>query len=125
MGRHLVDGSAIIIDEITEPMPGDQRSRNRCFRSRDHHVAVQRRWEESQHTCAYLGLWHTHPESTPQPSTIDHEDWRRAMASGTFFGEWLHFFIIGTSAISAWAGTIDGMILPMKDTTEENRNGES
>lgn len=31
LGRHLRDGSAIIVDAITTPLPGDRQSRTRFF----------------------------------------------------------------------------------------------
>lgn len=32
---------------------------------------IQEQYEQSEHTCIYMGEWHTHPESNPTPSGVD------------------------------------------------------
>src|SRR5215510_10913306 len=72
LGRHLRDGSAIIVDEVTTPMRGDRRSRTRFHRGRRQHQAmIDQAWHTSSGTCTYLGEWHTHPEPIPTPSVVD------------------------------------------------------
>ncbi len=68
------------------------------------------RWAASHGTQTYLGLWHTHPESDPTPSTTDLRDWRQACRKDRYFGERLFFLIVGTSTIGVWQGDRNGNI---------------
>ena len=40
LGRHLRDGSAIIVDAVTVPMDGDRRARARFHRAQQRHQAA-------------------------------------------------------------------------------------
>ena len=103
LGRHLLDSSDIVIDEVTQPQSTDRRSRFGFFRSKKHEALAQERWRQSVKTAAYLGLWHTHPEEDPMPSAIDQADWRQAVACDTYDGERLFFPIVGTRCIRVWS----------------------
>lgn len=76
LGRYLVDSQAIVVDEITEPAPGDVRE-PRAFHRLDewHQVAVACAWANSDGRCHYLGEWHTHSEAVPVPSALDVASW--------------------------------------------------
>lgn len=112
LGRHLLHTSDIVIDEITEPMSGDRRSRFEFRRGQKSH---QRRsdevWEASGSTCVYLGEWHTHPEPDPTPSSTDLNDWRRRLRTDAFDGDALYFIIVGTQTIRAWEGARRGCVI--------------
>lgn len=110
LGRHLLDGSDIVVDEVTIPQRGDKRGRYAFFRSSDHQKMVMTRWTVSHGTQTYLGLWHTHPESDPTPSTTDLRDWRRACRKDRYFGERLFFLIVGTGTTGVWQGDRNGNI---------------
>ena len=47
------------------------------FDAAPHQQAALARWRQSDGTIDYLGEWHTHPEHSPSPSTIDTGGWRR------------------------------------------------
>lgn len=105
LGRHLVASPHRVVDDITEPMTGDKRSRYQFKRGHSSHQRrIDAAWEASGATCAYLGEWHTHPESIPNPSSIDLDDWRRRLLEDLFDRDILHFIIVGTHAIRAWEG---------------------
>ena len=71
-------GSHLHVTEATAPLASDQASRTRFFRSAaPHQQAALARWRQSDGTIDYLGEWHTHPEHSPSPSTIDTGGWRR------------------------------------------------
>ena len=71
-------GSHLHVTEATAPLVSDQASRTRFFRSAaPHQQAALARWRESGGTMDYLGEWHTHPEHSPSPSTIDTGGWQR------------------------------------------------
>jgi len=104
LGRQFENKLSITIDEITTPFKSDKRSRNSFYRSKSHHNYAVKRWEESDGYCLYLGLWHTHPEAIPIPSSIDYVDWTKAINQGDFDGKNLFFIIIGTEQVRCWQG---------------------
>lgn len=109
LGRYLLASSDIVVDEITEPMAGDVRSRFQFRRGRDNHQRhVDDAWHTSRGTCVYLGEWHTHPEPAPTPSSTDLHDWRRRLRADVFDGDALYFIIVGTRDIRAWQGARAG-----------------
>lgn len=104
LGRYILDSADIVIDYATEPMKGDRRSRCRFFRAqRPHQSLIDRAWQDSGGTCAYLGEWHTHPEAVPIPSSLDKSDWRRKILTDQFSGSIL-FLIVGIKKIRVWEG---------------------
>jgi len=104
LGRQFVNKADIVVDEITAPLITDKRSRYRFYRSKGHNDFAVERWKESNGTCLYLGLWHTHPEGVPSPSSLDLDDWKKAMHKGKFEGNNLFFIIVGTEQICCWKG---------------------
>lgn len=103
LGRHIVESTDVVVDEITLPMAGDRRSRRRFFRGKaGHQEVVDRLWQESNGTCVYLGGWHSHPEADPTPSDVDFEDWKRRLREDVFDSDDLYFVIVGTEILRAW-----------------------
>ena len=75
-------GSHLHVTEATVPLLSDHASRTHFFRSAaPHQEAALVRWRESGGTIDYLGEWHTHPEHSPSPSTIDTDGWQRICSS--------------------------------------------
>lgn len=120
LGRHLLDSRDVVVDEVTTPQSADRRSRFGFFRSRRHEALAQERWRQQAGTSAYLGLWHTHPERDPTPSSVDYQDWQQAVAGDAFEGDRLFFPIVGTNFIRVWTLSRRGTF---KQLQEENRNG--
>jgi integrative and conjugative element protein (TIGR02256 family) len=113
LGRHLRDGSAIIVDNITTPLPGDRRSRTRFYRAqRRHQAVIDEAWHTSNGTCTDLGEWHTHPEPIPMPSGVDWTDWKRRLRSDQY-SEPIFFVIVGTQQVAAWEGRRDSVLMPL------------
>lgn len=102
LGRHLLDSYDVVIDEISTPQSSDRRSRYGFFRSAKHEKLARKRWLEENSTSAYLGIWHTHPEPDPTPSSVDQRDWQQAVAGDTYEGDRLFFPIVGTHCIRIW-----------------------
>jgi integrative and conjugative element protein (TIGR02256 family) len=107
IGRHLIGGTAVVCDTVTEPFADDVRSRFGFVRNAEPHSSIVRIvWEVTDGRINGLGNWHTHAEPDPKPSRVDFDDWRGWMrnqiaagAGGTGF-----FVIVGTERIRAWAG---------------------
>jgi integrative and conjugative element protein (TIGR02256 family) len=66
------------VTTATEPRESDSRARTR-FDRRDasHHRAAIDAWHTSGGTMDYVGEWHTHPETSPRPSSLDLFEWRK------------------------------------------------
>lgn len=117
LGRHLLETSNVVIDEVTAPQKADKRSRFGFFRSHQHSALAQAKWAASQGTAAYLGLWHTHPERDPTPSYVDRNDWAQAVAMDSFHGEELFFPIVGTERIRVWTKSRCGSIRELDEVS--------
>ena len=91
-----------MVDEVTVPQSTDRRTRFSFFRSKKHEAIAKERWQAEASTLAYLGLWHTHPEDSPTPSSVDRSDWEQAVAKDTFDGPRLFFPIVGRKEIRVW-----------------------
>ena len=104
IGRHLLESENLVVDQITEPSWWDKRFRTFFYRSSSHNKILYEAWSESDKTQTLIGLWHTHPEPVPIPSTVDWNDWRRTIGHGDFTGESLFFLIIGNLKVRAWQG---------------------
>lgn len=105
LGRFIKGTDDIVVDRVTVPMQGDRRSRFGFFRNpTPHQVAIDEAWIQSDHTCNYLGGWHTHPEPCPVPSRRDTRDWKRALRREVFDSRSLLFAILGTEELRVWEG---------------------
>lgn len=94
-------GNHLHIAAISSPQPGDRQHRFGFYRqARSHQRIALRHWKEEHQTMDYLGEWHTHPEVSPTPSSIDTGEWRRLCESRTMA---MVFLILGT-ADTVWVG---------------------
>jgi integrative and conjugative element protein (TIGR02256 family) len=122
MGRHLLDSHDVVVDEVSTPQDADRRSRCNFFRSREHEQVARQRWRQEYSTSAYLGLWHTHPERDPMPSSVDRNDWQQAVADDTYEGDRLFFPIVGTHCIRVWTLSRRGSFRELKLEDNDARN---
>lgn len=104
MGSYLNSNGALLIDNYTVPQKEDRQGRHSFYRSEAHDALVKDIWKKSDHKTTYLGLWHTHPEPIPNYSHVDANDWRNALNTSRYDGNFLFFFIVGTSSIRCWVG---------------------
>ncbi len=104
VGRHLLNGDDLAVDIVTKPTSGDLRSLYGFYRSEMHQSLLERAWAASDNTATYLGNWHTHPEPVPTPSSVDYQDWNRALSHDTYEGNNLFFVIVGQKKIRCWEG---------------------
>ena len=107
LGRYLRGGFDLVVDQVTVPFPGDERSRyGFSLLDAGHQRALEAAWKASGGTCCYLGHWHTHAEAYPTPSAIDLNDWHRRLRdpAETLPDEARFFVIVGTREIRVWEG---------------------
>jgi integrative and conjugative element protein (TIGR02256 family) len=112
LGRRLAGGH-VVVDEITEPIPTDVRSRFAFHRSAEHQAEIDAAHERSGGTCNWLGEWHTHAEPDPRPSEVDLADWQRRAREDTYDAEELIFVIVGTEHTRAWTCDRLGTVAPL------------
>ena len=96
-------GQHLVVTSISEPGPGDIRTRNRIERKGRHHQQkVDDLFQESEGFLVYLGEWHTHPEDLPQPSSTDIKSW----LTGLVATEPMLMLIVGRKGV--WVGKKHG-----------------
>ena len=100
----------IVIHAISEPGPGDVRTRFTVVRKGPHHQALVNELHlKSGGTMNYLGEWHTHPERFPTPSSTDKSSWKKDIVPS----ESMVLIIVGQYAI--WCGKkISSKIFPLR-----------
>jgi integrative and conjugative element protein (TIGR02256 family) len=70
-------GPHLHINEATFPMRWDIGSRFAFQRSAGGHRQIAlNRWHQSNRTIDWVGEWHSHPEASPSPSSIDIRSWK-------------------------------------------------
>ncbi|MEZ4961940.1 MAG: Mov34/MPN/PAD-1 family protein [Saprospiraceae bacterium] len=103
LGRYIKDSTDVVIDCISTPQRNDKRTRFSFFKNKkEHQNIVNKAWAESNGTSNYLGEWHTHPEPSPTPSSVDKQTWLRQVVESTFENDSLFFIIVGTTDIAAF-----------------------
>ena len=77
-------GPHLHVTDLTTPQSGDRRTQFGFDRKDERHQAYAlTKWRQSGGQLDYVGEWHTHPENTPTPSTIDIREWRIICANHT------------------------------------------
>lgn len=103
------DASGLIITSAAGPNAGDRRSRHSW--NPDTTAADLVRHNEFTQGRHAVGLWHTHPEMSPTPSSLDRETTREYLKS--FLGQRSRYLmvIIGnrgkTPSMAVWAFTCE------------------
>lgn len=93
------------ITNLTTPMPKDKASRTQYCREDPGHVKrLKSLYNLSSGKLNLIGEWHTHPERTPTPSSIDLNQWRKLQKKWP--GQVTIFLILGTTGF--WVGDGSG-----------------
>lgn len=92
----------ISLEYVTCPQPLDIRDRvNFKIRDSTHKILLLRAQTKKSF---YMGVWHTHPQTIPNPSTIDWDDWYDTLIKDKTASEYVFFLIAGTESIRVWVG---------------------
>lgn len=92
-------GAHFEIVHATGPFPTD--TRRRFFFQREsagHQEEAVSWWASNNEQVDHIGEWHTHSQSSPQPSTIDLHEWTRLVGAARSPVPMLAI-IVGTSAL--------------------------
>lgn len=105
LGRYINNSPDVVVDEVTGPLPGDERTLCTFYRdAKAHQDVINERWHSSGGTCNYLGEWHTHAEPAPTPSVIDFTDWKQRLEKDFVDAPFVLFVIVGTERILVCEG---------------------
>ena len=55
----------------------------------------------------YIGVWHTHPQIIPDPSTVDWDDWNDTLIKDRTASKYVFFLIAGIKGIRVWVGNFE------------------
>ena len=120
VGAYDAEIECLRLTDMSFPCPGDQQFRFGFFRKTDGHQEIMDQlWEESGHTKAYLGEWHSHDQDIPIPSVVDCQNWKRIAKRNHNFDE-CYFMIIGKQTFIIWAVINDAIF----EIYRENSNAE-
>jgi len=99
--RHEITGN-ISLEYVTYPQRLDILSRS-CFKIKDpiHKIVLLKAQAKKSF---YMGVWHTHPQTIPEPSSIDWDDWNDTLIKDKTPCEYVFFLIAGTECIRVWVG---------------------
>lgn len=102
VGYEHKDTGNIVLEKVSVPHLLDHRTRTR-FDMRDisHKMFLLK---EKHHKSFYMGVWHTHPQSTPTPSPIDWDDWINTLRVDKTACDFMFFIIAGTHGTRVWVG---------------------
>jgi integrative and conjugative element protein (TIGR02256 family) len=112
LGRLILDTENVIIDEVTQPMVGDQRGRTFFIRGKcPTQYYIDAAWTESRGTRIYLGEWHTHPEDNLLPSSQHLRNWQYIVQNAQYEQPFLLFLIVGNQFTRIWEANKDSLTI--------------
>ena len=108
----------ISLESVSHPYPKDSRNRIRFNIVDSKHklflVKSQRR------KSYYMGVWHTHPQTIPEPSGIDWNDWYETLSIDRTACRYAFFIIAGTEGARVWVGDFEsGQIVEIFECEKE------
>lgn len=95
----------VSLEKVSHPYSGDYRTRvHFTIKDPRHQIfLLKARMKKSY----YMGVWHTHPEDIPEPSSTDWNDWRGSMNNEKSGCGYLIFLIAGRKQFRIWVGDIE------------------
>ncbi|HEI8504902.1 TPA: Mov34/MPN/PAD-1 family protein [Serratia marcescens] len=96
------DTNGLLVEDLTVPGSGDQRSRTSFFRGERHQREAELWNIQTNGRGTQLGFWHTHPETNPTPSNTDINDIESVLRNGKFECNGFLYLIVGTQTIGYW-----------------------
>lgn len=101
--RHENTGN-VSLEFVTPPQAGDLCTRVKFEIKDDNHkrMLLRARMKKSY----YMGVWHTHPQTVPIPSSTDWDDWNDTLQKDRTACEYAFFLIAGTKGIKVWVGDL-------------------
>ena len=92
----------ITLEEVSRPYMLDKRSRIRFSINDPRHKLFL--LNQKRKKSFYMGVWHTHPQVIPTPSSIDWKDWYETLKVDKTCCDYVFFIIVGIRGIRVWIG---------------------
>ncbi|WP_289245284.1 Mov34/MPN/PAD-1 family protein [uncultured Methylophaga sp.] len=102
LGYIDIETNGLLACEFSKPGAGDRRSRNGFFRGKRHQKEIDQWNKSSGGNGTLIGLWHTHPEKSPTPSSTDLNDCSNVLTKGCYSPDGLLYLIVGLEYIGVW-----------------------
>jgi len=99
--QHRQTGN-ITIELLTTPQPKDIRTIISCKLLDIAHYLFLNKMKASH--SYYMGVWHTHPQKNPIPSSTDWTDWYATLNANKTGCGYIFFLIAGTDSFEIWVG---------------------
>jgi integrative and conjugative element protein (TIGR02256 family) len=105
----IFENGKVVIREITGPRPTDKRTRNSYIPDRKAEQREIDYW--FKHGLHYVGDWHTHPSSVPEPSSTDKQNINSAFRSSNHELSGFVMVVIGNASfpIGIWLAIYSGL----------------
>lgn len=116
--QHSQTGN-ITLEDVSTPYSLDKRTRTRFVMHDPRHrlFLFQRKFQKSY----YMGVWHTHPQNVPIPSSIDWDDWYGTLEVDKTGCEYAFFVILGISEMRVWVGDFrTKIIIEIQECQKQN-----
>lgn len=105
VGYQHEDTQNVSLEKASHPYSGDYRTRVH-FTIKDHRhklFLMKAKMKKSY----YMGVWHTHPQDNPEPSSTDWEDWKSSVNNELSGCGYILFIIAGRRHVRIWAGNTE------------------
>ena len=111
----------ISLEEVSTPFTHDVYNRT-FFSIRDpkHNEFLAKARRKGSY---YMGAWHTHPQTIPEPSTIDWNDWKETLKVDKTGSKFAFFLIAGIEKWKLWAGDFHTGIISELYECEKDSDG--
>lgn len=101
--QHAITGN-VSLEAVSHPYFLDIKNRVRFdIRDPQHNVFLKKAQRRKSY---YMGVWHTHPQSFPVPSSIDWNDWNETIRSDKTGCQYVFFIIAGVDKWRLWIGDL-------------------
>ena len=111
----------ISLEMVSHPYMLDIRNRVRFNMKDPKHMIFLKKAERNK--SYYMGVWHTHPQDVPSPSSIDWEDWKDSLKKEKSGCEYIFFIIVGIKERRIWVGDLQKGIISEIFECEKNEEG--
>ena len=97
----------ISLESVSTPYLLDRKSRVRFdICDPQHNLFLKKAYRRKSY---YMGVWHTHPQGVPTPSSIDWDDWNATLKADKTGCQYVFFIIPGTDEWRLWVGDFQTM----------------
>ncbi len=92
----------ISLEAVSQPCLRDGKGRTHfSIRDKSHKYFLSKAYRKKSY---YMGVWHTHPQIIPTPSSVDWSDWCDSVHQEKTGCDYIFFLIAGTEEVRIWVG---------------------